>query len=91
MIAGSDVLSMNITMNAHKGLMFPKKMISIMFNGNDLEEIEGKELEAQMLFFVQRNQSVQVSDVADFFKVHPSKAMGIIENLERQEKIKLVN
>ncbi|MCK4553083.1 winged helix-turn-helix transcriptional regulator [Candidatus Pacearchaeota archaeon] len=82
---------LNFVSNMQKGFSFPIKVISSMLNGVNVGEIKEKELESQVLFFIKRNEKVQISDIADYFKMHPSKIISTLERLEKEDKIKRIN
>lgn len=88
---GSEAITMTVTTGAQKGALFPIKAISSLLNGINLPEIEEKELKSQVLFFIKRNQNIQVSDISDYFKISGSKVISILEKLEREGKIRRIN
>lgn len=88
---GSEAITMTITTGAQKGALFPMKAISSLLNGVKLQEIEEKELKSQILFFIKRNDKIQVSDISDYFKISGSEVIKILEQLEQEGKIRRVN
>ena len=88
---GSEAITMTVTMGAQKGALFPIKMISSLLNGVNLPEIEEKELKSQILFFIKRNNNIQISDIADYFKLSADKVMKILQELENEGKVRRIN
>jgi len=88
---GSEAITMMVTTGAQKGALFPIKAISCLLNGINMSEIEEKELKSQILFYIKRNNNIQISDISDYFKISGSEIIKILKELEQEGKIRRIN
>jgi len=91
MLLTSEFTGQVIEEKVQDGINFSTKIISVMFNGKNLEEVEQKSLKNKILIFIKRNNNAFISDISDYFKISPEKTIGIVEELEMSGKIRRLN
>lgn len=85
------LLEQELNLGIRKGILLPTTALSRILNGKTMiEELDKESIKSRIYTFMEAREKITISDIVDNFNLEPEQAIKLLEEMEKEKKIRQV-